>query len=156
MSPNKKTVARIMNTDVIMTRADAQLAPVVEMMMRRGMGEIPVVDHDHALLGVVTRVDLLNPPAKSPAGSVEEYLGQQQCRGGVTCELDQGFHLEVESSVTVGDVMRQAVAALKPDATAREAAAMMSEARVSVLPVVSHLGVLIGTVSALDLVGLLS
>lgn len=156
MNSNRKTVAGIMNRDIIMTRADAQLAPVVEMMMRRGMGEIPVVDHDHALLGVVTRVDLLNPPAKAHTGSAEEYLGQQQTRSGVTCDLDQGFHLDVESSVTVGDVMSQAVVAVKPDTTTREAAKLMAKNRMSVLPVVSHLGVLIGTVSAIDLVSFLN
>lgn len=150
-----KTVDRIMNRDLIMTRRDAQLAPVVEMMMRRGMTEIPVVDDDRSLLGFVTRVDLVNPPVK-PLGSPEEFLGAQQARSSVTCELDEGFHLDVESSATVADVMSPNVVAVTAEATAKEAAALMARNRVTMLPVVTSLGVLIGTVSVLDLVGVLN
>lgn len=143
-----------MNTDLVMTRRDAQLAPVVEMMMRRGLGEVAVVDHDHALLGLVTRGDLLKPPSQG-GDSASEFLGQQQVKAGVRCELDHGFHLDVESSVTVGDVMSRSVVAVKPDATPKEAAVLMAQSGLSMLPVVSAFGVLIGTVSAIDLASLL-
>lgn len=140
-----------MNTDLVTTRTDAQLAPVVEMMMRRGLGEIAVVDHDHALLGVVTRQNLLEP--KASTDTCEEFLASQQRRSGVTCELDRGFRLDVDTSVTVAEVMSRGVVSVKPDATASEAATLMVENHLSVLPVVSAFGVLLGTVSAIDLVG---
>jgi len=152
MSSRQATVSRIMNRDLVTTRTDAQLAPVVEMMMRRGLGEIPVVDHDHALLGFVTRVKLLEPV--QTGDSVEEFLGHQQIKCGVTCELDHGFHLDVESSVRVGDVMSRDVVAVKPDTTVKEAAHLMAENHLSILPVVSAFGALLGTVSAVDLLQL--
>jgi len=144
-------ISRLMNRDVLTTRYDAELAPVVEMMMRRGLEAVPVVDHDQALLGCVTRGDLLNPPL--PGGdSAEEFLGHNQGRGGVTCELDRGFHLDIDPSVRVGDVMSRHVIALRPDSSAREAAALMAEHHLTTLPVISAFGVLIGVVSAVDLV----
>ncbi len=146
------TIAHLMNRDVITTRFDAELAPVVEMMMRRGLESVPVVDHDQALLGSVTRTELLNPP--QPGGdSPEEFLATAQQRGGVTCELDRGFHLDIESTVRVGDVMNRHVVAVRPDASAREAAELMAEHHLSTLPVISAFGVLVGVVSAVDLVG---
>ncbi|MBL8955947.1 MAG: CBS domain-containing protein [Myxococcaceae bacterium] len=145
-------ISNVMNTDVVTTHYDAELAPVVEMMMRRGLESVPVVDHDQALLGHVTRNGLLNPPAAS-GDSAEEFLGTSQQRGGVTCELDRGFRLDIESTVRVGDVMNRRVVAVRPDSSAREAATLMAEHHLTTLPVISAFGALLGVVTALDLVG---
>jgi CBS-domain-containing membrane protein len=152
MTTRRSNVSRIMNRDLITTRSDAQLAPVVELMMRRGLTEIPVVDHDHALLGFVTRQALVEPQRLS--STPEEFIGSEQRKGSIHCELDRGFRLDVESEATVADVMRPNVVCVKADATAREAAVLMTENHVNVLPVVSAFGILLGTVSAVDLMGL--
>ena len=144
-----------MNRDLVVTRRDARLAPVVEMMIRRNLEEVPVVDHDHALLGTLSRGDLLrSPPA--PADSAEEFLAQQHGHDGVTCELDDGFRLDVGACATVGDVMNRNVICVRPESTASEAAALMAEHELSELPVVGPGGSLIGRVSALDIARLLN
>jgi CBS domain-containing protein len=139
-----------MNTDLVTTRRDAELAPVVEMMMRRGLAEVPVVDRDRALLGFVTREKLLEP--QHAGDTAEEFIAQQQVKALVTCELDRGFRLDVGSEVTVADVMRPRSVVVKPETPAHEAAALMARHRLSQLPVVSALGALVGIISALDLI----
>jgi CBS domain-containing protein len=151
MRQTRPTISQLMNRDILTTRTDAQLAPVVELMIRRGLGEISVVDHDHALLGQVRREALLEGAVAGD--SPEEFLGHTQRKASVTCELDHGFRLDIDSSATVADVMSRRVIAVRPDTTLREAAALMTEYRLAVLPVVSALGVLLGTLSAVDLVG---
>jgi CBS domain-containing protein len=143
-------VGQIMNTDVLTTRREAELAPIVEMMMRRGLAEVPVVDRDRALVGFVTREKLLEP--MRGGDSPEEYLAHEQLSALVTCELDHGFRLDVGAEVTVRDVMSARVIAVKPDTTTRDAAALMKRYRLPQLPVVSALGALVGIISALDLV----
>jgi CBS domain-containing protein len=151
----KTSVSRLMSRDLITVRRDAQLAPVVELMMRRGLGEIPVVDSDRALLGVVTRTDLLNPPSGS-ADSAEEFLARAQQKATVTCELVDGFRMDVEASATVGDVMSREVIAVTPETTAAEAASLMAAHRLAQLPVIGPGGGLIGMVSAIDIASLLN
>src|SRR5207248_2292414 len=112
----------IMTRDLVTTRHDAQLAPVVEMMMRRGLGEVPVVDHDYALLGLVSRADLVTRPLSAGGDSAEVFLAQRQRDCAVTCSLDDGFTLAVESTVTVAEVMNRHVYCVRADTTAGEAA----------------------------------
>lgn len=150
-----KTVSRLMNRDLITTRADARLAPVVEMMMRRGLEQVPVIDHDHALLGVVNRQNLLDAPV-SGGDSPEEFLASQQRGPGVSAELDDGFHLDVQPSVTVGEVMRRRVVTATEDMSVKTAAALMSTHHISQLHVVNAVGALIGVLTAGDLVRLLN
>ncbi|MBK7860926.1 MAG: CBS domain-containing protein [Archangiaceae bacterium] len=152
MSTRRPTVSTIMNRNLVTTRTDAKLAAVVEMMMRRGMGEIAVVGADRSFQGLVTRQALLEPRPSSD--SAEEFLASAQRKGSVICELDEGFHLDVEADARVADVMDRAVISVKPETSAREAASLMAAHHVAVLPVVSGLGILMGTVSAVDLVGL--
>lgn len=153
-TPAKRTsVSHLMSRDVITTRRDAALAPVVEMMMRRGLGEVAVVDQENALLGVVTRGDLLNPVVQGD--SPEEFIARRQSRGEVIAELDDGFHLDVGASVTVGDVMRKAAISIGEQASAKDAAKLMAAHRLQALTVVSAVGAVIGTLNAVDLVHLL-
>jgi acetoin utilization protein AcuB len=150
----RRRISTFMNRDLVVTRRDARLAPVVEMMMRRNLEEVPVVDHDHALLGTLSRGDLLRSP--SPGGSAEEFLAQQGSHDSVTCELGEGFRLDVEACATVGDVMNRNVVCVHPESTAAQAAALMAEHDLSELPVVGADGGLIGRVSALDIARLLN
>jgi CBS domain-containing protein len=152
----RKRIGSIMNKDLVTTRHDARLAPVVEMMMRRGLGEVAVVDHDHSLLGVVSRTDLVSGTIHWGGDSPEVFLAESQRDSGVTCQLEDGFLFAVESNVTVAEVMNRHVLAVRVDSTAAEAAALMAQNQLQQLPVISADGGLVGMISALDIARLLN
>jgi acetoin utilization protein AcuB len=65
-------VSSIMTSDVISVDVEADAAEIVDLMIDRKIGAVPVVDGDGALVGIVSYVDLLRelrfddeePPAK--------------------------------------------------------------------------------------------
>jgi CBS domain-containing protein len=154
-TPSRRRISSLMNTKVLMTtHLEDPLAPVAEMMFRSGLGEVAVVDQDRALLGTLSRTDIVRGPGYG-ADSAEVFLGRQQLRGAVTCELDDAFRLAVQAQVTVGDVMTRSPIRVKAEATASEAAALMHEHQLQQLPVVDARGAFLGMVTALDLAKLL-
>jgi len=52
-------IASIMTSDVISVDVEADAAEIVDLMIDRKIGAVPVVDADGALVGIVSYVDLL-------------------------------------------------------------------------------------------------
>ncbi len=55
----KKPVRQVMDSGAIMVRLDDSMETVQQIMMQSGWGQVPVVDNDDKLLGIVTRTDLI-------------------------------------------------------------------------------------------------
>jgi len=54
-----RPVAELMTTDVVGVRPDDNDLHVADLMMRKGLKQIPVLDDQKRLVGVVRRIDLL-------------------------------------------------------------------------------------------------
>lgn len=54
-----KPVAEFMTADVVATRPDDNDLHVADLMIRKGLKQIPVLDDQKRLVGVVRRIDLL-------------------------------------------------------------------------------------------------
>lgn len=95
-----RTAGSVMTADVIRVREDEPLPRAAELMVERGVKRVPVVDAEERLVGIISRVDILRtlgedyhlPETEPPRGPVR----------------------------SVGDLARQDVPTVGPDATLGE------------------------------------
>jgi acetoin utilization protein AcuB len=52
-------ISSIMSSDVVSVELEADIAEIVEAMLERNVGAVPVVDADGSLVGIVSYVDIL-------------------------------------------------------------------------------------------------
>ena len=98
--------------------SDALVRGAIDMMKKRRIRHLPVVDRENRLVGIVTDRDL-RQVVFDPV--VEERLG----------ELAERL-----ATITVRDVMTWGVVTVHPDSDVRHAARLMREQRIGALPVV--------------------
>ncbi|MDO5831885.1 MAG: CBS domain-containing protein [Methanobrevibacter sp.] len=54
------TVGELMSTNVVIVNEDLKIANAIEVMLKKSISRLIVADHNQALLGIVTRTDLIN------------------------------------------------------------------------------------------------
>lgn len=118
------TVTDVMTADPARCRADATLQEVARLMVENDCGQIPVVDADDRLVGVVTDRDIV----------VRVVATGQECR-----------------RATAGDAMTTPVSSVRADTTLRDCVCLMEAEKVRRTPVVDGEGRLVGIVSIADL-----
>lgn len=116
----------IMSTEVVCAREDLDLDALVELMLTRRIGCLPVVDRDGQAIGMVTKQDLLELLAARPSDATYPR--------------------------NAGEAMMPLAFTLDDHATVAHAAAMMASEGVHHVPIVEATGVVIGVVSSLDVV----
>ena len=106
---------------------DTPLAEVVDLMVRRGTGAIPVVGEQYEVLGIIRTGDALTRVLRDGPGEEDE--------GG-----------EQRAALTAGDIMTRAVLCVSETEPLLDAARMMLHREVEQLPVVRD-GELIGLIT---------
>lgn len=137
------TVADVMRRDVVTVHPDTGFHEVADVLVRRGVSAVPVVDRDGTVLGVVSEADLLGkleyadriPHHPLAARRVRNRRGRAP-------------------GDTAGELMSAPAITVRPTATVSRAARLIDAARVKRLPVVDESGQLVGIVSRRDLVRL--
>lgn len=117
-------VRTIMSTRVTTATPGQTVAEVLSLMERKRLQQLPVVDANGILVGLITSYDLW-----------------QNCRGNPGCAED-----------SVGSVMTQAVVKLAPKDKVGTAAELFMDRRFKTLPVVNLDGKLKGVVTAFDVI----
>lgn len=117
-------VRTIMSTRITTARPEQRVADVLALMERKRLQQLPVVDADRRLVGLITSYDLW-----------------QNCRRNPDCE-----------SEIVANVMTQAVVKLAPKDKVGTAAELFMDRRFKTLPVVNLRGELKGVVTAFDVI----
>ncbi len=120
-------VRRIMTREVVCARDDLDLTTLMDLMVRRHIGCVPIVDERGRPIGMVTKFD-----------AVEQQLAEL-CAGG-------------KRPATAGELMMPLALALDEHATVGDAAAMMAIEDVHHVVIVDDSGALIGVVSTMDIV----
>jgi CBS domain-containing protein len=115
----------IMSHDVVCARDDLQIDALIELMLGRRIGCIPVVDADGVPVGMVTKQDL-----------IELLTARTQATYPRTAD----------------DVMMPLAFTLDEHATVAHAAAMMTSEGMHHVPIVAESGCVIGIVSSFDIV----
>jgi CBS domain-containing protein len=121
-------VCQIMTRDVVCAREDLEVAALLELIVRRHIGCVPIVDDRGRPVGMVTKFDL-----------VEQLMPIAQPAPGPPPRI-------------ASDVMMPLAITLDERATVAHVAAMMSVEDVHHVPIISDAGALIGVVSAMDVV----
>ena len=116
----------IMSRDVICAREDLDVDALVELMVRKRIGCVPVVDHDGCPIGMVTKQDLI--------------------------EMRLARDSDTPPALATRQVMMPLAFTLDEHATIAHVAAMMSVEGVHHVPIVAESGCLISVVSAFDVV----
>jgi CBS domain-containing protein len=82
LSEQSRTAGDVMTPDPVTVRADAPLPVAAEVMVRRRLKRVPVVDDGGALVGMVSRIDLLRTAStgfgrKEPVAREMGLIGDQ-------------------------------------------------------------------------------
>lgn len=124
-------VRRIMSREVVCAREDLDVGALIDLMVRRRIGCVPVVDERGRPIGMITKTDL-----------VEQQLAA----------ILHG----TPAAATAGELMMPLAITLDEHATVAHAAAMMSVEDFHHVAIVSDAGALIGVISTMDIVRWLS
>ena len=135
-------VSDIMGTAVSSVTVDAPLTEVVELLLRRSVKALPVLDARRHVAGIVTGGDLLSRGDMPVRLSVKHELDEDTLRGHLRA-LARGRK-------TARDVMTRHVQTITPEADLAEAIRLMTARRVKRLPVVNRDKELVGIVSRAD------
>lgn len=129
-------VREVMTSDVVTIRDSAPLKEAANQMVEAGVGGLPVLDRDGALVGIISEADFLKREAAA--------AGRFRLLGALLRRH------EVPEADTVGEAMTRQPKTISPDAELGEAARQMVKHTVKRLPVVDAGGALVGIVSRAD------
>ncbi len=140
-----ETTADLMMRDPKSIREDATVQDAIALLTTKGLTAISVIDDAGQPVGVVSRTDILvyNREAASSLVSAEPALAPRAGPGN-------GVPFEKREPVQVRDIMTPVVFAVAPDTSLLKVAEEMLALKVQQLFVVDHDGVLVGIISALD------
>ena len=137
-------VSEVMSRGVVAVRPETPIKEVARLMATYGISGVPVVDELDTIVGVISEADFLikEDGVARTANRLERILG----KSGHTKVREA----KVEATTAV-ELMSSPPLVIGPDASLREAAALMVERRVNRLPVARG-GRLLGIVTRADLV----
>ncbi len=142
-------VGDIMQTDWPTLGPEQTVEDTIKLFAESGISGAPVVE-DGRLAGIVTEGDLIFRDAEIKAPGFLEILGGVIPLGN----WDEYRQEAIKSAgVTVGEVMTREVITISPETTLAEAATLMAERRVKILPVAEE-GTLRGVVTRMDILTL--
>ena len=148
------TAADVMTPNPISIRGDASVVEATVLFAEHGFSGAAVIDEAGKPIGVVTSTDLLiHDREKSDCVSIcaSDYYGQalqgKVEKGG----LRAGYQIVDVDRTTVNGVMTPVVFAVDPENSARKVINQLLSLGVHRLFVVDRGGVLVGVVSALDI-----
>ena len=139
-------VADIMQTDWPTLGPEQTVEDTIKLFAESGISGVPVVEEGR-LVGVITEGDLIFQDAEIKAPGFLDILG-----GVIPLGNWDEYRREALKSagVTVGEVMTEDVVTISPDSSLAEAATIMAEERIKLLPVAEE-GVLRGVVTRMDI-----
>lgn len=149
MERMNKTVSEFMTKDVIAVKADESIKKVFKLMDEHGILGVPVISDDGAVVGIVTETDLIKHFT-----TLDKPLGIN-ILGSIVFLNDIGDfneNLKEHCAEIVGDMMTKEVKTVMQNYTLAQCIDIMSDERLSRLPVVDEVGKLVGIVTRTDIV----
>ncbi|MFE9919543.1 CBS domain-containing protein [Micromonospora sp. NPDC005553] len=134
-------VGDVMTREVETVVAETPYREIVDVLLRRGVSAVPVIDDFRRVLGVVSEADLLHRVERAGEPALRRVFESRRRRGA----RSKG------AALLAGDLMTAPAVTTDPDAPLSAAARVMDREQVKRLPVVDDLGRLIGIVGRADL-----
>jgi CBS domain-containing protein len=137
--PNElRTIRDLMRTDVIAVPAEASLGEIVDAVSASSLNRAVVVDAGRRVLGVVSDADIL---ARLDPGEAAGLVGALMRRGRAA----------ISTGITAREVMHSPPVTAVAQTAIPDAARLMVDARMKVLPITDPTGRLLGVVDRADL-----
>jgi CBS domain-containing protein len=151
------TAADLMTPNPVSIRADASVQEAITMLTDKGFSAAPVIDESGQPIGVLSHTDIMvhDREKGDPSRTAPE---QDDPNDLVTPEeepLASSFEVEQVEWVPVRDLMTPTVFSVAPETPAQEVIDHMLSLKVHRLFVVDRSGVLVGVISALDVLRLI-
>lgn len=140
--------AQVMTRVVHHVNLDTPLKEVAELMARRGISGVPVLDGDGRVAGVISEKDFLSRMGAPDAAQVMGIIAA--CLGGKRCAA-----LPVRAKAA-SDIMAAPAVTVREDASTFEIMAIFAAKKINRVPVVDGAGRLAGIVSRADVLRLQS
>lgn len=135
-------VAGIMTRNVLCVRSDLLVDDLVLLLVEHAVSGVPVVNETGKPVGVVSRADLLWE-------SYDEAEARTERTRGYALNGDDSSR--AKSTITVAEIMTRAAVTLPESTSISEAAAIMARQGVHRAPIVDRSGLVVGILSAGDL-----
>ena len=147
-----ETAADLMTPNPISVEADAFVGEAIALLIDRGISAAPVIDETGRPIGVLSRSDVLvhDRERAGHEGTIADYYHRAELTTRSGESLPAGFEIENVDRTPVRDLMTPAVFAVAPESSAAEVVSEMLSLKVHRLFVVDSSGVLVGVISALD------
>jgi len=151
------TARDVMNPEVLTVRVDLTVRELAAFLTERQISGAPVVDGDGRLVGLVSLTDVAENDVERPDFVVDHSAPEEAVRGWEDRMNSEEIHpLHVESDdLLVRDIMTPSVYTVPEDTPVATMAHTMVSGRIHRL-LVTHRGHVIGIVTSLDLVRLLT
>lgn len=125
-------VEKIMTRDVITVNPDTKLTRIADLMQKRKLRHLPVVDKENHLVGIVSHRDV------------------QRAEPSWITTLDKGEANYLLAKVTAEKIMHSDVITCPPETLVEDAGCLMRRDKIGCLPVVDQ-GKLLGILTSVDL-----
>jgi CBS domain-containing protein len=152
LSLQADTAADLMTTNPVSVRENATLREALTLLIDRGYSAAPVVDRTGKPVGVLSRSDLLvhDRETVEHLSEAPEYYNKKELKAPGGEPLGSGFQVEKVDRTRVRDLMTPAIFCVAPDAPASRVINDLLGLNVHRLFVVDEMGVLVGVISATD------
>ena len=151
------TAADLMTNHPISLQETALVSEAVILLTEHGFSAAPVIDAAGRPIGVVSRTDLLVHEREQGCSlTPADWYGGEDLTRDFDKTDRRGLHVQRVDATRVRDIMTPAVFSVRPGATAEKVVAQMAALKVHRLFVVDEEEVLIGVISALDVLRNLS
>jgi CBS domain-containing protein len=141
------TAADLMVRNPVSIEADATVAEAVELLIEKGYSAAPVIDESGRAVGVLSRTDLVIHGRERRGGVHDYYISAELAESGAET---RAYRPDRDAGVRVSDLMTPVVFTVAPDAPASRVVGDMLALKVHRLFVSDPEGVLVGVISALD------
>jgi CBS domain-containing protein len=152
MTLQAETAADLMTPNPVSLRGDATLKEALALLTDRGFSAAPVIDRAGRPVGVLSRSDILVHDREQVdyLKPRPEFYDRSELTLHSGERLPAGFQVENAERTCVSEIMTPAVFAVDPDTPAARVVQQMLGLKVHRLFVVDENGVLVGVISALD------
>jgi CBS domain-containing protein len=146
------TAKELMTANPISIGADDTVKEAVAFLADKGFSAAPVIDNAGRPIGVLSRSDIVIHDRESVeyVPSPPEAYESANWAAGSGEPVRRGFQVEHVDQTCVRDIMTPVVFSVRPDTSAGEVIKEMLDLRVHQMFVVDRDGVLVGIISALD------
>ncbi len=142
------TARDIMTKKIVSVTLETSLTDLAKIFVETRFSNLPVLDEDGHLVGIVSETDLIEQHKPLHIPTVMTLFDWVFTLGS-----EKHFQEEVDrvTAATVGELYKKDPVTCSPETTVRELAGLMSQHQVHLLPVVDS-GKMIGVVARLDLI----